>query len=294
MNNYLTPKLANDETYNAKICREYLEILANRGYSFNTLSSYGYNFEKFLRFTEMHDLNILDLTPKDVFDFTVYLKSLDLSSRSINLHLSSLKSIYGYLLSLGEISYPPVNSLHYHRIDEYVRPAYTERDILKYLNFSKSNFRKDQYLAGLIMLYSGLRVSEVTELDLINDIEMRGSDIFIHVDKSKNHKARITKVFSKKTINMIIERRNLFLYGDEYKLNVTTQDYLYTRRLYKKKTGLNVEVHDFRRAFATARYHEGLDTNYIRLMLGHKNIQQTLDYIKIDRSFIYDLPSNFN
>ena len=91
---------------------EYIEI--EKRYSRNTVISYRRDLSDFLKFilkTEGHqDLGHVD--KKVIRNFMSELTSSGISKRTINRKLSALRSFFGFLLKVGDISVSPVETIN--------------------------------------------------------------------------------------------------------------------------------------------------------------------------------------
>ena len=82
------------------------QLRIERGLSSNSISSYGRDLQKFEFFLQANKRDFERLTPQDLTDFEVSLKSLGLALSSINRTLSAVKGFYKYASLEFDIANP--------------------------------------------------------------------------------------------------------------------------------------------------------------------------------------------
>lgn len=139
-------------------------------------------------------------------------------------------------------------------------------------------------------LSSGLRVSELTELDW-NNIDFRDREI--HVLHGKGDKARITK-FSIKA-KLLLEKYkktrlddNEWVVQSQYKQRMSTESVQRHIGNIGKKVNLPIRLtpHKLRHTFATILARKGTPIEVIQELMRHSNINTARRYIKVDKSNI--------
>lgn len=199
-----------------------------------------------------------------------------------------------------------------HTDDELVFEDWERKKVCKlaYEDFSKS---KDVMPLGIPFLFlTGIRDGELCALkwkDIEKDglhiqaemIEKRDEDNkflgYQYVDHTKtpagNRKialsqevARILSMIKKRNLeNGYSVRPNDFIFLRTYRGNIcecTTRCFETRIKKYCRKAEMNIlkSQHDARRTFATNLFYAGMNAKDIQALMGHENIEQTMDYIK--------------
>lgn len=151
--------------------------------------------------------------------------------------------------------------------------------------YACSNVR-DQLLIR-ILYEGGLRIGEALAI-WIEDVDIGAKTITVRKSKTSNGQYRKVYV-SSETINMFqdylidhhsenFDSNYLFVSisgekrGEPLSLEAV---YSLVRRL-RRKTGIDFTLHMFRHTFATELYENGMDVSYIQRLLGHAQVQTTI------------------
>lgn len=136
-----------------------------------------------------------------------------------------------------------------------------------------------------VMVFAGLRVTEVAMLELAN---LDQHNRLIHVQHAKGGHPRIVGI-NQRLMKMLSDylkvrpnngQRRLFLSLAGTPLNKNLIDRRV--RLISKRSGLKVTPHGLRRTFATLNANAGRSLNLIQLALGHRDISTTQEYLMAD------------
>lgn len=252
-----------------------------RNYSDNTIKSY------------INDINHFQLFYKDYLlkansnDIRKYLRSLNLSSKSISHNLSSLKSFYNYFLRQEEIVYNPTDGVERPKIEKNLPTSLTEDEILKLLDIEVKNEFDSRKKAIFELLYStGIRISELTNMELSN---IDFDDCLIRI-MGKGSKERIIPLgdyavsYLEDYINNYRSRLNIknssyvFLNNRGGRLSRQFIFKIIKLECIKKGIKKNVSPHTLRHTFATHLLKNGADLRIIQELLGHENISTTQIY----------------
>ena len=258
--------------------------------SLNTLKSYKNDLNQFFEFYKNYAKvdTLKEVDKRAIRSWVIELSLKDLSNRTINRKIASLKSFFKFLIKRKIININPTNNIHALKTNQPLPHFIKEKDI-KYLfdNITfKNDFNGNRDLLILELLYgTGIRISELINLKT-NDLD--------------NHKKEI-KVLGKRGKERIIPLNNsAFAQTIKYeklkkKLNYKNKEYLLCTEKGKKiypmlisrvvKNNLSSLInsekynpHLLRHTFATHILNKGADLNSIKELLGHESLAATQVY----------------
>ncbi len=292
--------------------RAYIEqfidtLQVEKNYSEHTCRAYTRDlsaFADFLTAAQKKDSlpSVSALTDMDIRSWLVHLHKKNRKS-TIARKLSALRSFFKFLMQQEVLAQNPAGTVLTPKREQPV-PAYlTMDDMLRILNnVTADNVLGVRNLAMFELLYSsGLRVSELTSLDLI-DIDFDRQTVRV---MGKGRKERIVPV-GRQALSCIKRYRELLVEKSKDFLNRQGPLFLNFRggrltarsvdRLLKQvaiKAGLNVPIspHALRHTFATHMLNAGADLRVVQELLGHKSLSTTQRYthVTIDRLMeVYD------
>lgn len=290
--------------------QQFLEMmLAERSIAKNSLISYRKDLEDFSRFLSINKQAEFDVKPSDISSYIATLSKDNLSPRSINRKISTIKSYYTFLISESHIDYNPVLIVDLPKYNTKLPSTLSIQDIKKLLEFCQlDNSPEGIRLSAMIhLLYaSGLRVSELVTLRLVDIASGLGGKNKIRRTfsvKGKGNKERIV-VISDKAQNALEEYlkiRELFCAGKSTK----AKQYFFashsasghmTRQNFGqllKKTGISagldpsiISPHSLRHSFASHLLEGGADLRVIQELLGHADISTTQIYTHVQTAHL--------
>ena len=270
---------------NKQTTDKYIEILQNRRYSRNTIKNYKTALKainKHLADKKLHQ----DIIRNDIISFLDTQNNY--ADTTFNARLSALRTFYNYLQDIGEIDRQPITIQMFKRLEWKEPEALSEDEKKAYIEICEKRGRSLQALGARLMLATGIRLSELNNIDLKKDIEIRDLKGYVHIRKSKNKYPRIVPIFDNSVTLDLIELKKLYFDIKSYPLPIKRYSYQQIGQLYEKEYGYRITTHQLRYTFATERFEEGLDLNTIRLLMGHRTITMTLQYIA-NRIDIYNL-----
>ena len=280
------------------------QLRIERGLSSNSISSYGRDLQKFEFFLQANKRDFERLTPQDLTDFEVSLKSLGLALSSINRTLSAVKGFYKYASLEFDIANPTLEivsakiarklpkALSVDEVTKLIESAKREGDAISLRDF-----------AILELLYSsGGRVSEIVGVNSsdISISKTTDGDVTVLKLRGKGSKERLVPLgkFAIAAIEDYFTRTRPALAAKNSKSEPALFLNVRGKRLSRQSawqivldaavaTGLEgrVSPHAFRHSYATHLLDGGADIRVVQELLGHSSVTTTQIYtlVTIDK-----------
>ncbi|MCT4509280.1 MAG: tyrosine-type recombinase/integrase [Tepidibacter sp.] len=287
----------------------FIDALISAQKSINTIQSYYFDLKTFFEFLMVNyeDIEYLsDIRPLSLARFYTHLQTERKNSyKSILRKKMVLNVFFKYLIEQGIIleRQNPIKK------EEVIKskvsnkkspPVFLEKDEIKkifdFIKNSRSNkFYKLRNLSIVsLMLYSGLRVSEITSIDL-KDIEYALNHEILSI-VGKGNKERKIPLLKDELLNgslnslyeYYIERLKLdidtnALFVSTKKTRLTARAIQMLMKKYSTNTNINKTItpHKLRHTFATHLIKNGADIRKVQELLGHASISTTQIYTHI-------------
>ena len=266
------------ERYIEKFIR-YLEIEKN--YSKHTILNYRLDLLGFKGFLADLDLEKVDYL--FLRKYLAQLKEKKLSNRSVNRHLSTLRSFFRFLNREGLLKTNPMVILSSPKQEKHLPLFLTEEEVSKLIEAAlPKDERGLRDRAILETFYStGIRISELAGLS-IEDIDFIGGIVKV---MGKGKKERLVPIGERAiaSIRAYLDSRKkqadtLFL--NKSKKRITTRGIRNIVRKYILNAGIRrgVSPHTLRHSFATHLLNRGADLRSVQELLGHANLSTTQIY----------------
>lgn len=264
---------------------EYLEL--EKRYSPHTITSYRKDLEDFYRFhlkTESSE-DISKADKKVIRNFIVELSENNISKRSINRKLSSLRSFYLFLLKIGEIEISPVENISSLKFYPEKQIPMSEQEMQNLSDQVFTNVHDILEKCIMEVLYqTGIRKAELCGMTFEN-VNLQSNEIKII---GKGNKERIIPISG--NLSAILESYTQIRQpATEYK------SYFFINKKGKKLTEKFVYVvvnkylslittkekrspHILRHSFATHVLDNGAEISKVKKILGHSSLASTQVY----------------
>ena len=268
---------------------DYLQLEKN--YSSNTLSAYKRDLIQYNNFIIENNgnLKIENADYKIIRSWIVSLVSSNISNRSINRKVSSLKSFYKFLIKIDTIKSSPLKAHSPLKQSKKIQVPFSQEEINSLLD---SDFFTNDYKGVLqksiivFFYFTGVR-----RIELINikesDISLESSTIKV---MGKRSKERIIPILPKLKKSLKYYREIKSKYNGN-----TSPEYLFiskngkqlsekfvyrTVNEYFKLVSPKIKKapHVLRHSFATHLINEGADINSVKELLGHSSLSATQVY----------------
>jgi integrase/recombinase XerC len=261
-------------------------------YSPHTITAYTKDLDQFDSFlkSEYDVLNANEVSYQMVRSWIVGLIEQDISARSVNRKLSTLKSYFKYLTKEELIDENPMPKVQSPKTSKKL-PVFVDRESMEIL-FSEDIFSSDfegirNRLIIEMFYMTGIRLSELINLENSN-IDFYQQSIKV---LGKRNKERIIPISAE-----LIDSIKKYIEIRDKNVEVSEQnDYFYVtikgKKLYEKlayhivnlylgkvSTLQKKSPHVLRHTFATHMLNNGADLNAIKEILGHSNLAATQVY----------------
>jgi integrase/recombinase XerD len=277
-----------------EILKSFLEYLSvEKGLSQNTILSYGRDLRKYFRFLEKARKSVVRASEQDLARFIQHLSRSGLSSRSIARLISSVKSLYRFLILDEILEKNPSVNLSSPKMWVFLPKYLTEKEVESLLlQPDDRDVRGLRDSAMLELLYAtGLRVSELVNLKT-KDINVKNSFLICHGKGGKERIAPFGNSASKAIEEYLAQARSAFLKKPNDFLFLTQRGTPFSRqgfwkllKGYADKAGIESKIspHVLRHSFATHMLERGADLRSVQLILGHSQITTTQIYTHVSR-----------
>lgn len=282
--------------------QEFLNWLQNeKGSSAHTIRAYQ---EDLAQFGEYLKAQRIPLEQLEYHDLRYYMASLQqkqqLKKTTLSRKTSTLKSFCKFLHREGMLEHNPADLLSTPKKEKRLPTVINEVDMTAFL---------DDFLAGeeplqlrnkaiFELLYSsGLRVSELVQLDVENVQKQKGMLRIL----GKGSKERIVPVGERAQFAiayylehgrpLLVKEEAQALFLNRQGTRLTTRGVEYILEQYVKQGALKYKVtpHAFRHSFATHLLDNGADLRVIQELLGHESLSTTQIYTEVSASHLQQI-----
>lgn len=277
--------------------------------SAHSIAAYENDLRKLQSFVEIHSLNLnaQDLNQKELEQFLEWLNALGLSVRSQARTLSGIKTFYKYLMLEQMVEDDPTEMLEGPKLGRYIPEVLSFDEIqamIASIDLSTPHGLRNR--AILEILYAcGLRVSELTQLRLVNIL---WEVAFLKII-GKGDKERLVPIGEDALKHLRFYLEGVRRHMDKVKEDAKHLVFLNRRggalsrvsvftmvKDCAKAAGItkNVSPHTFRHSFATHLIEGGADLRAVQDMLGHESIITTEIYTHLDTDFLRETILQFH
>ena len=258
--------------------------------SLHTIKSYKNDLNQFFEFYKNYAKvdNLKEVDKRAIRSWVIELSLKNLSNRTINRKIASLKSFFKFLIQRKIIIINPTSNIHALKTNQPLPHFIKEKDI-KYLfdNITfKNDFNGNRDLLILELLYgTGIRISELINLKT-KDLDNHKKEIKVLGKRGKERIIPLNNSAFAQTIKYEKLKKKLNYKNKEYLLCTEKGEKIYPMlisRVVKKNLTLLINSekynpHLLRHTFATHILNKGADLNSIKELLGHESLAATQVY----------------
>ncbi|RXP63347.1 integrase [Lutibacter sp. HS1-25] len=264
-------------------------ISLEKKYSLHTVTAYKNDLISFQEFcvSEFESDDIVNANYSQIRSWIVVLVNSDISNRSINRKISSLKSFYKFLQKTKQLDLNPLTKHKALKVAKRVQVPFSEKEIESVLNLNMENTDFESVRDKLIveLLYStGMRRSELVNLRL-NDIDRSNGVVKVLGKRNKERyipllKSVLDSLAIYHEFRGVIESDQSYLFVTKHGKKI--YDTLVYRIINNYFSTVSLKVkkspHVIRHSFATHLLNEGADLNAVKELLGHSSLASTQVY----------------
>ena len=277
---------------------KYLKL--ERNYSSHTIINYGKDLKVFLTFLNDEKIDKWqDINYKIIRKFLEFLYELDYDKKSVARHISSLRSLYKYLLKEKIVANNPLTLVSNPKLDQKLPKFLYYDELEKILSIpDKNTLFGMRDLTILETFYStGIRVSELISIKL-NDIDFNNRTIKI---LGKGNKERyvlfgdVLKDYLKDYLNLRSDiAKSDYLFINKYGNGLTDRGVRGIIDKILKQGSINYKIspHTLRHTFATHLLDNGADLRVVQELLGHSSLSSTQVYTHLSNEHLREVYLN--
>lgn len=264
-------------------------ISYEKKYSDNTVTAYKKDLETFQEFCnhEFEEINIINAPYSYIRNWIVELVEKNISNRSINRKVSSLKSYYNFLLKTKQLKENPLRKHQSLKIAKRINIPFSQKEIEEVINLfdDKIDFESVRDKLVVELLYTtGMRKAELIGLknesidlnqEIVKVLGKRNKERQIPLLKSVIDSIRIYQLERRK----INSNSEFFFITKKGKKLYSTLVYRIINDYFSKvSVKAKKSPHVIRHSFATHLLNEGADLNSVKELLGHASLASTQVY----------------
>jgi integrase/recombinase XerC len=268
---------------------DYLQLEKN--YSPLTINAYVNDirfFQEFILETFDQD-NLLEVNYPQIRNWIVSLSDKEISNKSINRKISSLKAFYKFLLKTKQIQINPLSKHKSLKSPTKLQIPFSEKELDNVLNLIKYPDGFDGIRDKLVidLFYAtGIRRIELINLKMQN-VDLSNNTLKVLGKRNKERILPILPIISQNFKIYLAERANLeaikdndyfFLTLKGVKLNESFVYRLINNYFSNVSEKVKKSPHILRHTFATHLLNNGADINSVKELLGHSSLASTQVY----------------
>ncbi len=273
--------------------KKFIDYLSfEKRYSKHTICSYKNDLDQFHQYCNEqtnNKLQIKQIDEKLIRSWIIFLINNNISARTVNRKLSTLKTYYRFLMRENAINKNPMNKVLAPKVSKNLPVFIDEKQINQLLDDVEFSDDFEGFRNKLIieLLYlTGIRLTELIELKTSN-IHLKNHTIKVLGKRNKERIIPFPDYFEKAIKKYIDLKKGLTKNIDDKYFFITKKgDKIYEKLVYRvvKKhlqmvtTAEKKSPHILRHTFATHLLNKGADLNAIKEILGHANLSATQVY----------------
>ena len=268
------------DSINERLVKRYCGCLLVSGKSQKTIQQY---HRAINRLSDFLGKPYPEMTTYDIRFYLAMEKERGLSERSMENTRANLSAFFQWLTIEEVIDKNPMLRIQPIKYTKEIKKAFSNVEIDKLRGACRND--KERALIEFL-LSTGVRVDELCQMD-VSDVNL--TEMVVHVRHGKGGKERETYISTvalewlKKYLASRKEDDAPFLFSNKNHERIHAVGVRFVLNQVAKRAGVsNTHPHRFRRTFATGLANMGMDVREVQKLLGHNNINTTLQYVCTD------------
>ena len=259
-------------------------LLHEKRYSQHTIKSYETDLQQFFLFLadEFQVSSPKKVTFQLVRSWIATLLNNNISARSVNRKITTLKTYFRFLINEDVISISPMQKIIGPKTPKKLAVFVEEIKMLELFNkveFGEGDVAERDRLILELFYFTGIRLSELVNLKK-SDVDFSNSTIRVLGKRNKERLIPITPYILDKIKTANKSNKSDFLFVSKKGTQISAKQ---VYRLVKKYLGMVTSLdkkspHILRHTFATHMLNNGADINAVKELLGHANLSATEVY----------------
>ncbi|OUV74699.1 MAG: integrase [Flavobacteriales bacterium TMED123] len=259
-------------------------LLHEKRYSRHTIKSYETDLQQFVLFLadEFQVSSAKKVNFQLVRSWIASLLNNNISPRSVNRKITTLKTYFRFLINEDVISISPMQKIIGPKTPKKLAVFVEEikmDDLFNKVEFGKGDVAERDRLILELFYFTGMRLSELINLKK-RDVDSSNSTIRVLGKRNKERLIPITPYILDKIKTINNSNKSTFLFVAKKGGQISSKQ---VYRLVKKYLGMvtssdKKSPHILRHTFATHMLNNGADINAVKELLGHANLSATEVY----------------
>lgn len=267
-------------------------LIYEKQYSSNTIKAYTTDIQSFVDFSIEYNLSWDDLSPYQISEWLESLNKSKLSPKSITRKLSSLRSLFVFLVKSKKIEKNPFILFSSPKLKKTIPTTLSQSEIFEiFQEMSTETLLDRRNKAMLLLLYAtGIRSEELCSLQY-KDMNLKSNMIKV-LGKGKKERLVPLIPIAQDTIKLWLEDRKILDKGLSSTLFLSQNGCILTTAMIRKivqnfskmipnTISKNFHPHAFRYTFATHLLENQANLRHIQELLGHASLSVTQRYTNI-------------
>lgn len=264
-------------------------ITYEKRYSKHTITAYKNDISQYQSFLASQETDVLSVTHHQIRNWIVTLMDENIDVVSVNRKISTLRTLYKFLVREGLIQKNPTYRISAPKKTNKL-PVFLDTDKLDFLLDSEvfnDDFKGIRSRLIIELLFgTGIRLSELLSLKE-SDVDLVERKIKVLGKRNKERIIPLTQTLVLLIKDYLFKKKQEFLTDNSAILIITDKGqeaypaFVYrivTKHLSFVTTKTKKSPHILRHTFATALLNAGADINAIKELLGHANLSATQIY----------------
>ena len=259
-------------------------LLHEKRYSPHTIKSYETDLQQFILFLvdEFQVLSAKEVNFQLVRSWIANLLNNNISARSVNRKITTLKTYFRFLINEDVISISPMQKIIGPKTPKKLAVFVEEikmDELFNKVEFGEGDVAERDRLILELFYFTGMRLSELVNLKKA-DVDFSNSTIRVLGKRNKERLIPITPYILDKIKTTNNSNKSVFLFVSKKGTQISAKQ---VYRLVNKYLGMVTSLdkkspHILRHTFATHMLNNGAGINAVKELLGHANLSATEVY----------------